>query len=116
MLGKDFDMKNLGAYKKILGMETHKDIRARKLWLSKESYVEKTLDRFGMNNSKVVNTSLVNHFKLSLNQYPKIDGEVEYMSNVLYASVVGFLKYDMFNTIIDLAQAISQVCKFMSNP
>lgn len=33
-LSAEFDMKDLGAAKKILGMEIHKDKRARKLYLS----------------------------------------------------------------------------------
>ena len=34
LLGKEFDMKDLGTAKKILGMEIHKDRGSRKLWLS----------------------------------------------------------------------------------
>lgn len=40
MLENEFEMKDLGAPKKILGMEIHKDKSARKLWLSKKNYVE----------------------------------------------------------------------------
>ena len=47
LLGKEFDMKDLGAAKKIPRMEIHKDRGSRKLWLSQQSYVEKVLDRFG---------------------------------------------------------------------
>ncbi|XP_058776952.1 secreted RxLR effector protein 161-like [Vicia villosa] len=74
------------------------------------------LDKFGMSISKVVSTPLSNLFKISLDQCPKIDAEVEYMSNVPYASVVGCLMYVMVCTRLDLAQAVSQVCKFMSKP
>nr|ABN05761.1 hypothetical protein MtrDRAFT_AC148775g34v2 [Medicago truncatula] len=34
MLKKEFDMKDLGVAKKILGMEIHRDKSARKLWVS----------------------------------------------------------------------------------
>jgi hypothetical protein len=34
LLSREFDMKDLGATKKILGMEIHRDRDARKLWLS----------------------------------------------------------------------------------
>lgn len=36
MLGKKFDMKDLGLAKKILGMEIHNDKRSRRLWLSQK--------------------------------------------------------------------------------
>ena len=34
LLHKDFEMKDLGVVKKILGMEIRRDKEARKLWLS----------------------------------------------------------------------------------
>jgi hypothetical protein len=34
LLSRKFDMKDLGPTKKILGMEIHKDMNAKKLWLS----------------------------------------------------------------------------------
>ena len=54
LLRKEFDMKNLGAAKKILGMEIRKDRDARKLWLSQKGYVEHVLEVFNMNNAKSV--------------------------------------------------------------
>ena len=116
LLGKEFDMKDLGDAKKILGMEIHRDRGSRKLWLSQQSYVEKVLDRFGMSSAKPVSTPLANHFKLSLDQCPKSDREIEDMAKVPYASAVGCLMYAMVCTRPDLAQAVSQVSKFMSKP
>ena len=116
LLGKEFDMKDLGDTKKILGMEIHRDRGSRKLWLSQQSYVEKVLDKFGMSSAKRVSTPLANHFKLSLDQCPKLDREIEDMAKVPYASAVGCLMYAMVCTRPDLAQAVSQVSKFMSKP
>ena len=52
LLGKEFDMKDLGATKKILGMEIYRDRSSRKLWLSQHNYVEKVLNRFGISKAK----------------------------------------------------------------
>jgi hypothetical protein len=55
-------MKDLGAAKKILGMEI---IRYRKfglLYLSQKNYIDKVLHRFNMNNVKPVSTPLSPHF------------------------------------------------------
>lgn len=56
LLNKEFDMKELGATKKILRMEIHRDKTLSKLWLSQSSYVGKVLERFNMQNGKLVNT------------------------------------------------------------
>jgi len=41
LLNNEFEMKNLGAAKKILGMEIHRDRSAGKLYLSQKKYIEK---------------------------------------------------------------------------
>ena len=47
-LSKEFEMNDLGAAKKILGMEIQRNRRARKLYLSQSKYIEKVLRRFDM--------------------------------------------------------------------
>ena len=116
LLSKEFDMKDLGAAKKILGMEIHRDRASGRLWLSQYSYVKKVLERFNMDDAKPVSTPLANHFRLSTNQCPKIDDEVKDMSKVPYVSVVGCLMYAMVCTRPDLAHAVSVVRKLLSNP
>ena len=66
LLGKEFDMKDLGATKKILRMKIHMDRGSKKLWLLQQSYIKKVLDIFGMSNAKPVSTPLANQFRLSL--------------------------------------------------
>ena len=58
-------MKDLGAAKKILGMEIHKNREARKLYLSQKKYIEKVLECFRMQGLKSVSTPLAAHFKFS---------------------------------------------------
>ena len=58
-------MKDLGAAKKILGMEIMRDIVAGRLSLSHKGYTEKVLRRFNMLNVKPVTTPLAAHFRLS---------------------------------------------------
>jgi len=93
----------------------HKDRDARKLWLSQADYVKKVLERFSMENAKLVSTPLVNHFRLSTSQCPRSVEETEDMSKVLYASAVGCLMYAMVCTRPDIAQAVSVVTKFLAN-
>ncbi|KAE8681319.1 hypothetical protein F3Y22_tig00111330pilonHSYRG00089 [Hibiscus syriacus] len=116
LLSQEFDMKDLGAAKKILGMEICRDRDSRKLRLSQRGYVEKMLERFAMSSAKPVSTPLANHFKLSSEQCPKTDKEAENMTKVPYSNAVGCLMYAMVCTRPDLAHAVSQVCKYMSKP
>jgi hypothetical protein len=65
LFSREFDMKDLDAAKKILGMEIHRDRDVKRLWLSQAGYVKKVLERFSMENEKSVSTPLANHFRLS---------------------------------------------------
>ncbi|CAA0835646.1 Uncharacterized mitochondrial protein AtMg00810 [Striga hermonthica] len=116
LLSQEFEMKDLGAAKKILGMEIHRDRGSKKLWLSQKGYVEKVLQRFGMNEAKPVSTPLANDFNLSVDQCPKSDNETHDMVEIPYASAVRCLMYAMVCTRPDLAHAVGQVCKYMSRP
>ena len=64
-LKKEFDMKDLGAAKKILGMEISRDRSSCRLWLSQENYILKVLKRFNMEEARPTTTPLAGHFKLS---------------------------------------------------
>ena len=57
MLKAEFEMKDLGSAKRILGMEIERDRSKRVLRLSQNSYISKVLSRFEMNNVKTVSTS-----------------------------------------------------------
>uniref|UniRef100_A0A3Q7EAK5 Reverse transcriptase Ty1/copia-type domain-containing protein n=1 Tax=Solanum lycopersicum TaxID=4081 RepID=A0A3Q7EAK5_SOLLC len=56
LLSAEFEMKDLGAARKILGMEIIRDRERRKLFLSQRSYIQKVLARFGMSSSKPIDT------------------------------------------------------------
>jgi hypothetical protein len=116
LLYKEFEMKDLGAAKKILGMEIRRDREARKLWLSQKNYIRKVLENFSMLDAKLVSTPLANHFRLSSNQCPKNVEEIEDMTRVPYASAVGCLMYAMVCTRPDLAHAVSIISRYMANP
>ena len=112
----EFDMKDLGAARQILGMRITRDRKERKLTLSQEEYIKKVLDRFNMQDSKPVGTPLAGHFKLSKEQCPMIEQERNQMSKVPYSSAVGSLMYAMVYTRPDIAHAVGVVSRFMSYP
>lgn len=115
-LGKEFEMKDMGAAKKILGMEIRRERSNRKLFLSQKGYIERVIERFGMQNAKSVVTPLAPHFRLSGKQSPTTAEQKAHMDRVPYASAVGSLMYAMVCTRPDISQAVSVVSRFMANP
>lgn len=86
LLSSEFEMKDLGTAKKILGMGILRDRGRRSLVLSQRLYIEKVIARFNMLKSKTVTTPLGQQFKLSISQAPQTDEEKQYMSQDPYAS------------------------------
>ena len=50
-LNGEFDMKNLGPAKRILGMDIRRERKLKKLFLTQEIYLKKLLSKFGMMES-----------------------------------------------------------------
>jgi hypothetical protein len=70
-LSSKFDMKDLGAANFILGMEIKRDWEKMKLWLNQRKYVEKILQRFNMQECKLVKVPIPVGVKLYADQFPK---------------------------------------------
>ena len=115
-LNRVFEMKDLGAAKKILGMKIERDRIGGKLYLTQKSYIEKVLERFGMKNAKPVSTPFSAHFKLSASLSPKSDNEKRYMARVPYSNAVGSMMYAMVCTRPDISHAVSVVSRYMACP
>nr|KYP72062.1 Retrovirus-related Pol polyprotein from transposon TNT 1-94 [Cajanus cajan] len=108
-------MKDLGAAKRILGMDIIRNRNKGELFLSQENYLKKVVERFRMHQSKLVNTPLGSLSKLSISQVPKIKEERIKMESVPYDSGVGSVMYDMVCCRLDLAYEINLVSKFIAN-
>jgi len=105
-LNNEFEMKDLGAAKKILGMEIIRERHVGKSYLSQKGYINKVLCRFNMHEAKPLSTALC----------PQSDKDVEYMSKVPYSSAVGSLMYAMVYSHPDLSHALSVVSRYMAKP
>lgn len=104
-LKSEFEMKDLGAAKKILGMEIKRDRGANRLFLTQKKYLEKflekVLERFGMKDAKPVCTPLAAHFKLLATQSPQKTGNI---------------MYTMVSTRANISQVVSVVSWYMDCP
>ncbi|KAL2236677.1 UNVERIFIED_CONTAM: Retrovirus-related Pol polyprotein from transposon TNT 1-94 [Sesamum indicum] len=81
-LSKNFEMKNLGDAKKILGMDIHRNRKHFSILLNQKSYIHSVLKRFSMENLKPTPVPLAAHFQLSNDQCPKTTSEKDKMSKV----------------------------------
>jgi hypothetical protein len=70
-LANSFVMKDLSVAKQILSMRITRDKKNHKLTLSQGEYIEKVLERFRMQNAKVVSTPLAIHFKSTKEMCPE---------------------------------------------
>ncbi|GJW81785.1 retrotransposon protein, putative, ty1-copia subclass [Tanacetum coccineum] len=116
LLKKEFDIKELGEAKKILGMEIVRDQSCKILRVSQSGYISKILNNFRIDNEKSVKMLLGGHFKFSLKDCPVKDCDVERMSKVTYANAVGILMYLMVCMRPDIAYAVSVVSRYLANP
>ncbi|KAI0993507.1 Retrovirus-related Pol polyprotein from transposon, partial [Podosphaera aphanis] len=108
-IGNDFDCKDLGDAKYILGLEII--INSSGIRLSQQGYSKKILERFGFTNAHKVGTPLdpnVTLFKST---------EEERLENVKeYQAIVGSLMYLVIGSRPDLAYTVTLLSQFSSCP
>ncbi|GJX39878.1 retrotransposon protein, putative, ty1-copia subclass [Tanacetum coccineum] len=110
-LGKYFVMKYLGDATYILGIKIYKDRSKRLIGLSQDTYLDKVLKRFRIENSKKENLPLHHGIKISKDLCLKTDDELDKMSRVPYASAIGSIMYAMTCTRPDVSFSLSMASK-----
>ncbi|WKA02171.1 hypothetical protein VitviT2T_020389 [Vitis vinifera] len=115
-LSKNFDMKDMGEASYVIGIKIHRDRFKGILGLSQETYINKVLERFRMNNCSPSVSPIVKGDRFNLNQCPKNDLEREQMKNIPYASAVESLMYAQVCTRPDIAFAVGMLGRYQSNP
>ncbi|KAH9667833.1 hypothetical protein KPL70_021191 [Citrus sinensis] len=111
-----FEMKDLGSAAKILGMQIKRDRCAKTLFITQSGYLKRVVSRFGMVNSNPVTTPVVAHFKLSKQQEPEEEADIDHIRRISYSSAVGSIMYAMVCTRPDVANGFGLVSRFMGNP
>ncbi|KAL0288099.1 UNVERIFIED_CONTAM: hypothetical protein Sradi_7106600 [Sesamum radiatum] len=113
-LSTQFSMKDMSEPYYIFGIKIYKDRSRRLLGLTQSSYIEKVLNRFKMEHSKRGFLPMRHGIKLSKKQSPKTDEELKRMSNILYASAVESIQYDVQCTRLDVAYSLSVTSKYQA--
>jgi hypothetical protein len=116
-LKTEFEMKDVGEAKKILGMEIRRDRRKGTVCLTQTQYLNKILRRFGVDGkTKPISTPLAPHFKLSASMSPYTEEERKHIAQIPYANAVGALIYAMVCTRPDISHAANMVSRYMHDP
>jgi hypothetical protein len=79
-------------------------------------YIEKILKRFNMQDCKLVKVPIPVGARLTVEQCPRTQEEMEDMAHVPYASVVGSIMYAMVCTQLDISHAVGVLSRNMSTP
>ena len=112
-LAQEFDMKDLGAATKILGIQIIRRRHQKILMLSQEGYFSSILEKHGMHACKPVQVQLPSHIPLSKEDAPSDEDEEDYMKTVPYASIIGSLMYGMLCTRLDDQRRV--ICEWVQS-
>ena len=117
-LAKQFEMKDLGEARFILGIQIERDRKARRLSLSQQAYIEKIVERYRMSDSKPMATPLNPAVKLRKKTSVDHDSTDKDSKDLglPYQSAVGALMYAMLGTRPDIAYAVTTLSQFNNNP
>jgi len=116
-LSKAFEMTDLNELKVLLGLEITRDRSQRQLTIHQQRYIDRIVNRYGMNDARPIATPLDLHTKLLAGT--KTDGEDNQIESVpieAYQSAVGSLMYAMLGARPDIAYAIGLVSQFNHSP
>jgi hypothetical protein len=105
-------MKDLGEAAYILGIRTYRDRSRRLIGLSQDTYIEKVLKHFSMEQSKKGFLPMSHGIHLSKTQCPLTTDELDRMSKVPYALAIGSIMYTMISTRPDVSYALSATSKY----
>nr|GEX23789.1 retrovirus-related Pol polyprotein from transposon TNT 1-94 [Tanacetum cinerariifolium] len=89
---------------------------SRKIRLSQKSYVKKIMERFNMQDCKLISTMFPTNVKLSSKMSPNSEKKRMEMSRVSYASAVGSLMFAMICTRPDIVHVVGVVSWYIAKP
>lgn len=116
MLHKKYDMKDIGPLMFVLGVQLLRDRVNKTLLLHQTRYINETFKRFNLDGARPVTTPGVVGFKLTSEQCPTDDDDIQAMADVPYRYAVGCLNYIACWTRPDIQHAVSYVSQFLERP
>jgi hypothetical protein len=99
-----------------LGIKIYRDRSKKLIGLSQDTYIDKVLKMFNMEEAKKGFLPMSHGIHLSKTQCPSTTDERERMSRILYASAIGSIMYAMICTCPDISYAHSVTGRYQSDP
>jgi Reverse transcriptase (RNA-dependent DNA polymerase) len=112
-LRSKWTIEELGDAEYFLGVRIVRDRENNKLYLCQDAYIDKILVRYGMTNSKPVETPMASG---ALELMVPFDGTASKKDIEEYGSIVGSLNYLACQTRCDIAYTVSVLSRFLTNP
>jgi Reverse transcriptase (RNA-dependent DNA polymerase) len=97
-LGSRFDMTDIGEAKYFLGIEVERNRASRTIRISQRKYINDTLAKFGMTESKPTSTPMDTSLKLSKDMSQITGVKHDFADECIYQSAVGSFNLE-FNTL-----------------
>jgi hypothetical protein len=114
-LKRSFSMKDLGETAYVLGIKIYIDRSKRLILLSQDTYIDKILNRFNMQDSKKSFLPMSHGITLSKSQCATSPDGQKKMSAIPYASAIGSIVYAMLCTRPDVSFALSVMSRYQSD-
>jgi hypothetical protein len=99
-----------------LGIRIERDRESKTIMMSQQAYVERALEKFGMNDCSTVSTPIANDMKLTEKMCPTTKEDRHKMADKPYRELIGTLMYLSTSTRPDIAKAVSNVSRYLINP
>jgi Reverse transcriptase (RNA-dependent DNA polymerase) len=115
-LKKVFLMKNIGESAYILGIKIYRNRYQKLIGLSQDTYIDKVLKRFNMQNFKKGNLPMSHGINFYKKHCPSTNAELETIKKIPYASAIESIMYAMICTCSDVSYALSVTSRHQANP
>ena len=106
-------IKDLGDLHWLLGIEVKCNRKLRMISFSQHAYIQKIIEKFGLQDAHPLSMPLDPHHKLSQSQSPSTAHQFNNMHNVPYREAIGSLMYVALGTRLDISFAVSFLAQFM---
>ena len=106
-----FDVKDMGELHYFLGMKIQQCEESGDTWLGQPAYVERLLEKFGIDESKPVSTPVDTSMK-----FIQATDDEQCTDQQVYQSAIGSLLYLSIATRLDITFAVSNMARFSSKP
>jgi hypothetical protein len=113
-LSSHFKMKDLGIMKRFLGLEIERNSFGDVI-ISQHRYIERVLERFGMQNCKPAHTPLPTNLRLRKRDYDP-DNPDPPADQTLYREIIGSLNHPAQWSRPDVTSAISKLSQYLHDP